>query len=84
MRWLVSVFPATTAAGYSRVDDAAGAGDDLDVAEAPAVQRDALVEQAREAVVDGRPRDGLRAVDAAGDLVVAAGEVDDRAVAARS
>jgi hypothetical protein len=39
-----------------------------------------LVEQAGEAVVDGRAGDGVRAVDAAGDLVGTVAQVDDGAV----
>ena len=40
-----------------------------------------FVEQAGEAVIDGRARDGVGAVDAAGDLVGAVAEVDVDAVA---
>src|SRR5690606_834841 len=52
-----------------------GAGDDVDVAEAPGVERHARRQQAGEAVVNGRGGDGPRAVDVAGGRVAAGGEV---------
>ena len=82
MRWLVSVFPATTAAGYCACTTDPGPRDHLDVAETSAVERHVLIQQAGEAVVDRRARStACGTVDAAGDLVVAAGQIDDRAIA---